>query len=156
MNLGHHLLEDPGGLVLPVRGPRRQLSPGPAIGRWNRDGTLERLPERYRSRRPLARRGHLMPIVADHFRFIVGLDTHAATHAYALSGSSSGLVLAQETFPTSSTGLAEVSTWIRRRTKDSIEAVLITDLFIGSYGAVMSERLTLEGYRVVKSPTLSA
>ncbi len=38
-----------------------------------------------------------MSIVADHYRFVVGVDTHAATHTYALVESPSGRELGTET-----------------------------------------------------------
>ncbi|WP_104133853.1 hypothetical protein [Cryobacterium sp. Y62] len=47
-----------------------------------------------------------MSIVADHYRTVVGVDTHAATHTYAVVESPSGKLLDQKTFPTTPAGLA--------------------------------------------------
>jgi hypothetical protein len=47
-----------------------------------------------------------MSIVADQYRFVVGVDTHAATHTYALVESPSGKELGTETFPTTTAGLS--------------------------------------------------
>lgn len=94
-----------------------------------------------------------MSIVADHYRFIVGVDTHAATHTYAIMESPSGRLLAQETFPTTTAGLSRVAAWIARRTEGDIEGVLISAECTGSYGAVMAGRLAQVGYRVVEAPT---
>ncbi|MGP5043833.1 hypothetical protein ACTXJR_07370 [Glutamicibacter ardleyensis] len=47
-----------------------------------------------------------MSIVANHYRFIVGVDTYAATYTYATLESASGRIRAQEPFPTNSMGLA--------------------------------------------------
>lgn len=96
-----------------------------------------------------------MSIVADHYRFIVGVDTHAATHTYAIMESPSGKLLAQETFPTTTAGLARVASWIGRRSEGDIEGVLISAECTGSYGAIMSEHLAKVGYRVVEAPTPS-
>ena len=96
-----------------------------------------------------------LPIVADHFRFIVGVDTHAATHTYAILASPSGKLLTQETFPTSTAGLARGAAWIGRRTEGGIDDVLISAEGTGSYGAVMADRLAQVGYRVVEAPTPS-
>lgn len=96
-----------------------------------------------------------MSIVADHYRFIVGVDTHAATHTYAIMESPSGKLLAQETFPTTTAGLARVTSWIGRRTEGDIEGVLISAECTGSYGAIMSDHLAKVGYRVVEAPTPS-
>lgn len=44
--------------------------------------------------------------VADLYRYIVGVDTHAATHSYAVVRAPSGAVVDQATFPTTPAGLA--------------------------------------------------
>ncbi len=97
-----------------------------------------------------------MSIVADHYRFVVGVDTHAATHTYALVEAASGRELGTETFPTTPTGLSRGAAWIGRRTDGDIDGVLISAEGTGSYGAVMADRLTEVGYRVVEAPTPSA
>lgn len=96
-----------------------------------------------------------MAIVADHYRFIVGVDTHAASHTYAIMESPSGKLLAQETFPTTPAGLARVASRIGRRSEGDIECVLISAECTGSYGAIMSEHLATVGYCVVEAPTPS-
>jgi transposase len=97
-----------------------------------------------------------MSIVADHYQFIVGVDTHAATHTYAIVESPSGKLRGQESFPTTSRGLERAAAWIGRRTEGDIESVLVSAECTGSYGAVMAERLAQAGYRVVEAPTPSA
>lgn len=97
-----------------------------------------------------------MSIVADHYEFVVGVDTHAATHTYALIESPSGKQLGQETFPTTAAGLSRAEAWIGRRTGGCIDAVLVSAEGTGSYGAVLAERLTRIGYRVVEAPAPSA
>ena len=96
-----------------------------------------------------------MSIVADHYRFVVGVDTHAATHTYALIESPSGKQLGQETFPTTPAGLSRAGAWIGRRTGGDVDGVLVSAEGTGSYGAVMAERLAQVGYRVVEAPTPS-
>ena len=97
-----------------------------------------------------------MSIVADHYRTVVGVDTHAATHTYAVVESPSGKLLDQKTFPTTPAGLSRATVWIRRRADGNAETVLISAEGTGSYGAVMARRLTEAGYRVVEAPTPSA
>lgn len=97
-----------------------------------------------------------MSIVADHYRFIVGVDTHAATHTYALVEAPSGRLLGTETFPTTAAGLSRAEGWIGCHTIGDLEGVLISAEGTGSYGAVMAERLTQIGYRVVEAPAPSA
>jgi transposase len=97
-----------------------------------------------------------MSIVADHYRTIVGVDTHAATHTYAVVESPSGKLLDQKTFPTTPAGLSRATVWISRRADGNAETVLISAEGTGSYGAVMARRLTEAGYRVVEAPMPSA
>lgn len=97
-----------------------------------------------------------MSIVADHYRFVVGVDTHAATHTYALVESPSGRQLGQETFPTTNAGLSRAEAWIGRHTGGDLEATLVSAEGTGSYGAVMADRLAEIGYRVVEAPAPSA
>jgi len=93
-----------------------------------------------------------MTIVADLFRFVVGVDTHAATHTYTIL-ESSGRVIDQQQFPTSPAGLARAIDWIGRRTEGDLDATLVTAEGTGTYGAVLAGRLAASGYRVVEAPT---
>lgn len=97
-----------------------------------------------------------MSIVADHYRYVVGVDTHAATHTYALVESPSGKELGTGTFPTTTAGLARAAGWIGRRVGGDVDGVLISAEGTGSYGAVMAELLSESGYRVVEAPAPSA
>lgn len=93
-----------------------------------------------------------MTIVADRFRFVVGVDTHAATHTYTIL-ESSGRVIDQQQFPTSPAGLTRVIDWIGRRTDGDLDATLVAAEGTGTYGAVLAGRLAASGYRVVEAPT---
>lgn len=53
-----------------------------------------------------------MSIAADHHRFIVSVATHVATPTHAILGSPSSELLAQQTLPTITAGLAHVTAWI--------------------------------------------
>lgn len=97
-----------------------------------------------------------MSIVADHYRFVVGVDTHAATHTYALLESPSGKELGVETFPTTTAGLNRAAAWVGRRTGGDVDGVLVAAEGTGSYGAVMAELMSQSGYRVVEAPAPSA
>lgn len=97
-----------------------------------------------------------MPIVADHFRFVVGGDTHAASHSFAVIECPSGRLVAEATFPASSAGLARAVAWISRHTPGGADGVLVAVEGTGSYGAVLADRLEDAGHRVVEAPTPSA
>ena len=55
-------------------------------------------------------------VVADAYRFVIGVDTHARFHCYAVVEAGTGRVLDEATFPTSRAGLARAADWIGRRT----------------------------------------
>lgn len=97
-----------------------------------------------------------MTIVADHYEYVVGVDTHAATHTYALVEAGTGKHVETQTFPTSPAGLSRAEVWIGRRTGGGLDTVLISAEGTGSYGAVLAERLDHLGYRVVEAPTPSS
>jgi hypothetical protein len=56
--------------------------------------------------------------VADLYRYVVGVDTHAATHSFAIVAASNGALVDQATFPSTAAGLRRARDWIGRRTED--------------------------------------
>ncbi len=90
--------------------------------------------------------------VAQSYRFVVGVDTHAATHSYAILDST-GALLDEQTFPTSTAGIGRARDWIARRTNGEVDSVLVSAEGTGSYGAMLAESLAEIGYRVVEAPT---
>lgn len=91
--------------------------------------------------------------VADIYRYVVGVDTHAATHSYAIVTAVSGALVDGATFPTTPAGLRRARDWIGRRTDGHLDAVLIAAEGTGSYGATLGDVLENAGYRVVEAPT---
>ena len=57
-----------------------------------------------------------MSIVADAYAYVVGVDTHAATHHYAVIETRTGGVVDDAEFPTHAKGLMRAAEWIARRT----------------------------------------
>lgn len=94
--------------------------------------------------------------VAEVYRFVVGVDTHARVHQYAVVEAGTGRVLDEAGFPTSGAGLARAASWIARRTggdsTSTVESVLISCEGTGSYGARLAKVLGGGGYRVVDAP----
>lgn len=91
--------------------------------------------------------------VAEVYRFVVGVDTHAKVHQYAIVEAGTGRVLDECGFPTSGAGLARAAAWIARRTGGDLESVLISCEGTGSYGARLAKSLLQAGYRVVDAPS---
>jgi transposase len=80
-----------------------------------------------------------MPIVAEQYVFVIGVDTHAATHSLALVNAATGAVIEQVVFPNSPPGLDRARNWITRRIDGQPALVVIEG--VGSYGAGLADRV---------------
>jgi transposase len=94
-----------------------------------------------------------MPSVSEVYEFVVGVDTHARFHCFAIVEAGTGRVLDEARFPTSAAGLARAVDWVGRRSGGGYEQVLISCEGTGSYGARLAKTLLERGYRVVDAPS---
>lgn len=94
-----------------------------------------------------------MPSVSEVYELVVGVDTHAKVHQYAIVVAGTGRVVGEAGFPTSGPGLARAVAWIGRRTAGDLDSVLISAEGTGSYGAPLAKALLEVGYRVVDAPS---
>jgi transposase len=90
--------------------------------------------------------------VAEVYRFVVGVDTHAKVHQYAVVEAATGRVIDEAGFSTSRAGLARAAAWIRRGTGGELGMVLVSAEGTGSYGSRLAKLLVEVGYRVVDAP----
>lgn len=99
-----------------------------------------------------------MPIVADTIAdtvdLLIGVDTHAASHTFALINAATGTLADTQDFPTSPAGLRRALAWIQRRT--GAQTVLVVIDGTGSYGAVLTEQLLTAGFGVAEAPDVPA
>ena len=65
----------------------------------------------------------LPSIVADFYQYVVGVDTHAATHSHAIVAAN-GALIDQAIFPTTAAVLRRARDWIGRRTGGDLDGVL--------------------------------
>lgn len=97
-----------------------------------------------------------MSIVAETYRYVIGVDTHARHHVYALVEACTGAEVDHRAFPTTNAGLLRATDWIARRTGQAtggdLDAVLISMEGTRSYGAQAATLLAQAGYRVVDAP----
>lgn len=93
-------------------------------------------------------------IVSEQYQFVVGVDTHAATHTLSVLTAATGSVIDTDSFPTTAAGLSRALAWVARRSPEG--AVLVVVEGTGSYGAILPERLELAGYRVVEAARMPA
>lgn len=94
------------------------------------------------------------PTVSEQYEYVIGVDTHAAKHTFALIAAATGGLLTHEEFPTSPAGLARAQTWIEQRVSE--RTVLIVVEGTGSFGAIVTERLQRAGMSVVEAARMPA
>lgn len=95
-----------------------------------------------------------MPMVAEEYAFVIGVDTHAATHSLALVTAATGGVIAEGVFPNSGAGLDRALTWITRKIDGQSTLVVIEG--VGSYGAGLADRVTNAGLLMTEPSVIPA
>lgn len=95
-----------------------------------------------------------MPIVAEQFTFVIGVDTHAATHSFALINAANGAIIASAVFPNSPAGLDRACAWITRGIDEKSALVVIEGA--GSFGAGLAERVTNSGLPIAEPAVMPA
>ena len=84
-----------------------------------------------------------MSIVAEQYEFVIGVDTHAATHTLSVITAATGAVIDQAVFSTTPSGLDRALTWITRHVDEHAALVVIEG--VGSYGAGLTGRVVNAG-----------
>lgn len=97
-----------------------------------------------------------MPIIAEEFEFVDGVDTHARTHTFTAVHVPTGAVVDTATFPATSAGMDRAITWIGRRTGG--QRVFTAVEGTSSYGARLTQTLLAADIEVgeVRPPTRSS
>lgn len=96
-----------------------------------------------------------MAIIAHAHPFVVGVDTHARTHTYAILAAATGELLAAEQFPTTPTGLKRALAWVARLTGGDLAALWIIEC-IATYGARVARAVADAGYEVAEAARMDA
>lgn len=94
------------------------------------------------------------PTVSEQYAVVVGVDTHAATHSFALVAGGTGAVLDHREFPTTEAGIIRALSWLDRRVDGASTLVVVEGT--GSFGAILTERFQASGLQVVEAPAMSA
>lgn len=92
-----------------------------------------------------------MSIIAQLFTFIVGVDTHARNHVYAVICAVTGRHIATRDFPTTTAGINRAVSWVGRHTGGDLNTLWVVE-GAASYGAILTGTVTNEGYEVVEAP----
>ncbi|MBT2514679.1 IS110 family transposase [Arthrobacter sp. ISL-30] len=92
-----------------------------------------------------------MTIVAEEYGHVMGVDTHARTHTYAIVDTSTGACLVSESFPTTAAGIQRAIAWAKRNSNGTVLAAVEGT---SSYGAGLTRALKTAGIPVaeVKPP----
>lgn len=95
-----------------------------------------------------------MTIVAHAHPFVIGVDTHAKTHALSILAAPNGEFVDRATFPTSRAGLARGLDWAARRTGGDLAALWVIEC-AASYGAQLARTVSDAGYLVVEAAAMN-
>jgi transposase len=96
-----------------------------------------------------------MSIVAHSYPFVVGVDTHAKNHVYAVLNALSGELLQTRNFPTTSAGINRAIAWVARLTGADLAALWVIE-GAASYGALLAGAVGAAGYPVVEAARMDA
>lgn len=91
-----------------------------------------------------------MTIVAHSYRYVIGVDTHAKTHTFAILAAATGALVDQAQFPTTGPGMTRALGWAARRTNHDPDTLWVIE-GTGSYGALLTGRVTTTGRQVVEA-----
>lgn len=97
-----------------------------------------------------------MPVVSHSYPYVVGVDTHAKNHVYAVISTATGQLLETRDFPTTGAGISRAIAWAARRTGADLAALLWVVEGAGSYGAILAGAVGAAGYEVVEAPRMDA
>lgn len=96
-----------------------------------------------------------MSIVAHSHAFVVGADTHARNHVYAIIAATTGELVDTRDFPTTGAGINRALAWVARRTGADLAALWVIE-GAASYGAILAGAVAAEGYPVVEAARMDA
>ncbi|MGJ3404933.1 IS110 family transposase [Glutamicibacter sp. Je.9.36] len=92
-----------------------------------------------------------MSIVAHSHPFVVGVDTHARKHVYALIDTTTGALLETMDFPTSAAGINRAIAWVSRRTDATANTLWVIE-GAATYGAILAGVVAAQNFPVVEAP----
>ncbi|MDP9906511.1 IS110 family transposase [Arthrobacter bambusae] len=96
-----------------------------------------------------------MSIVAHSHPFVVGVDTHARNHVYAIIATTTGELLQTRDFPTTSAGINRAIAWVARLTGADLGTLWVIE-GAASYGALLAGAVGAAGYQVAEAARMDA
>lgn len=95
-----------------------------------------------------------MTIVAHSHSFVVGVDTHARNHVYAVVAAGTGELVDTRGFPTTIAGINRALAWVGRLTGADLGVLWVVE-GAATYGMVLAGMVEATGYMVVEAPRMS-
>lgn len=96
-----------------------------------------------------------MSIVAHSRPFVVGVDTHAKNHVYAIISTATGALLQTRDFPTTGAGINRAIAWVARLTGADLGTLWVIE-GAASYGALLAGAVGAAGYPVAEAARMDA
>ena len=96
-----------------------------------------------------------MTIVAHAHPYVVGVDTHARTHTFAILVAATGELVATEQFPSNGPGMDRAIAWTARRTGGDLATLWVIE-GVATYGARLAAAVAQAGYEVVEAARMDA
>lgn len=96
-----------------------------------------------------------MSIVAHSHPFVVGVDTHARNHVYAIITAATGVLEDSGEFPTTAGGIKRAIEWVARRTGSDLATLWVIE-GAASYGAILAGTVAGAGYEAVEAARMDA
>ena len=96
-----------------------------------------------------------MSIVAHSHPFVVGVDTHARNHVYAILNAVNGALLDTREFPTTAAGINRAIAWVARHTNADADTLWVIE-GAAAYGAILAGTVAAHGFPVAEAPRMDA
>lgn len=96
-----------------------------------------------------------LPVVSHCHPFVVGVDTHARNHVYAILDATNGAMLDTQSFPTTAAGINRAIAWVARRTNADADTLWVIE-GAASYGAILAGTVAAHGFPVAEAPRMDA
>lgn len=94
-----------------------------------------------------------LSIVAHSQPLVVGVDTHARNHVYAILDATSGALLDTREFLTTMGGINRAIAWVARRTHADADTLWVIE-GAASYGAILAGTVATHGFTVAEAPRM--
>src|SRR5690625_1634003 len=92
-----------------------------------------------------------MSIVAHSHPFVVGVDTHARNHVYAIVDGPVGKLIDTQSFPTTAAGINRAIRWVARRTGADAGTLWVIE-GAATFGAILTSAVARDGYPIDEAP----